>query len=99
MIYFLLARFEPVYAGSTGPDQDFLMLSILITIYAVVILGGVGSLTGMVIGAIVINVSFEILTPSTPDRARWLFYAATLIALVAKVRPWSRLALTNGRRL
>jgi branched-chain amino acid transport system permease protein len=83
-------------ADQTGVFPGDFDVSLLITIYAVVILGGVGSLTGMVIGAIVINVSFEILTPSTPDRARWLFYAAILIALVAKVRPWSRLAVLLG---
>ena len=32
-IYFVIARFEPVYAASTGPDQDFLLLSIVIVIF------------------------------------------------------------------
>jgi hypothetical protein len=32
-IYFAIARYEPVYAGSTGPDQDFLLLSIVIVIF------------------------------------------------------------------
>ena len=32
-IYFLIARFEPVYAQSSGPDQDFLLLSVLITLF------------------------------------------------------------------
>ena len=58
----------------TGVAPGNFDTSILITIYAVVILGGAGSLTGVVIGAIVINVSYELLTPATPDRARWLFY-------------------------
>jgi hypothetical protein len=30
--YFLVARYEPVYAASNGPDQDFLLLSIVITV-------------------------------------------------------------------
>ena len=38
------------------------------------------SLTGVVIGAIVINVSYELLTPATPDRARWLFYGVLIVA-------------------
>jgi len=33
LIYFLIARFEPVYAASNGPDQDFLLLSVLITVF------------------------------------------------------------------
>jgi hypothetical protein len=33
LIYFLIARYEPVYAESTGPDQDFLLLSVLITVF------------------------------------------------------------------
>jgi branched-chain amino acid transport system permease protein len=80
-------------ADQTGVFPGDFDVSLLITIYAVVILGGIGSLAGMVIGAIVINVSFELLTPATPDRARWLFYAAIIVAIVARVRPWRRLAL------
>jgi branched-chain amino acid transport system permease protein len=79
-------------ANQTGVFPGDFDVSILITIYAVVILGGIGSLTGTVIGAIVINVSFEILTPATPDRARWLFYVTIIVALAAALRPWFRLA-------
>jgi hypothetical protein len=57
----------------------------------VVILGGAGSLMGVVIGAIVINVSYELLTPATPDRARWLFYGILIVAMIWKVRPVPRL--------
>jgi hypothetical protein len=32
-IYFAIARYEPVYGGSQGPDQDFLLLSIVIVIF------------------------------------------------------------------
>jgi ABC-type branched-subunit amino acid transport system permease subunit len=69
-------------------------LPILITIYAVVILGGIGSLTGVVIGAIVINVSFQFLAPENPqDNARLLFYAVIVLLLVLGVRPWWRLSV------
>ena len=45
-------------------------LPLLITIYAIVILGGIGSLTGVILGAIVINASFQFLAPENPqDRA------------------------------
>jgi ABC-type branched-subunit amino acid transport system permease subunit len=68
-------------------------LPILITIYAVVILGGFGSLTGVVLGAIVINVSFQFLAPENPqNNARVLFYTVILLLLVMAVRPWWRLA-------
>lgn len=33
IIYFAIARLEPVYAASQGPDQDFLLLSIVIVIF------------------------------------------------------------------
>ena len=63
-------------------------LPILITIYAVVILGGIGSLTGVVIGAIVINVSFQFLAPENPqDNARLLFYAVVVLLLVLARSP------------
>jgi ABC-type branched-subunit amino acid transport system permease subunit len=69
-------------------------LPILITIYAVVILGGIGSLTGVVLGAIVINVSFQFLAPENPqDNARLLFYAVIVLLLALGVRPWWRLGV------
>ena len=49
-------------------------LPLLITVYAMVILGGAGSIPGVVIGAIVINVSLELLRD--PENARVLFYVA-----------------------
>jgi branched-chain amino acid transport system permease protein len=72
-------------------------LPILITIYAIVILGGIGSLTGVVIGAIVINVSFQFLAPENPQsNARFLFYAVVVLLLVLGIRPWWRLATVLG---
>ena len=59
-------------------------------IYAMVILGGAGSLAGVVLGAVVINVTLEELR--TPEDARWIFYGVILITLLVKLRPWRRLA-------
>jgi branched-chain amino acid transport system permease protein len=59
---------------------------LLITVYAMVILGGAGSLGGVILGAIVVNVSLEVLR--TPDHATWLFYAALVLAVAWAVRPW-----------
>jgi hypothetical protein len=33
LIYFVVARAEPVYAASSGPDQDFLLISVLVTLF------------------------------------------------------------------
>jgi ABC-type branched-subunit amino acid transport system permease subunit len=80
-------------AVSTGIAPGAFDVSLLITIYAVVILGGAGSLVGVIIGAIVINVSYEALSPSTPSTGRWLFYVAILLMLALRMRPWAKLAV------
>jgi ABC-type branched-subunit amino acid transport system permease subunit len=78
-----------VFAASQNAvfPADF-NLQKLILIYAMVILGGAGSLPGVVIGAIVINVSDRLLT--TPENARLIFYGGIIIALLALVprRRW-----------
>jgi branched-chain amino acid transport system permease protein len=76
-----------VQTGAFPGDYD---VGLLITIYAIVILGGTGSLAGVVLGAIVVNSVPEILRNS--EQARWLFYGAILLTLVAKLRPWRVLA-------
>jgi ABC-type branched-subunit amino acid transport system permease subunit len=79
-----------VTAGNFG-------IPLLITIYAIVILGGVGSLTGVVIGAIVINMSFQFLAPENPqDNARLLFYALIILLLALTIRPLWKLAAVFG---
>ncbi|HET7354954.1 MAG TPA: branched-chain amino acid ABC transporter permease [Gaiellaceae bacterium] len=84
------------FAGSVngayyqGVFPDTFMFPLLITVYAMVILGGAGSLGGVVFGAVVVNVLLEVLR--TPDHARWVFYAALILGLLAKLRPWRLLA-------
>jgi ABC-type branched-subunit amino acid transport system permease subunit len=86
--------FASVLTAVTAGNFD---LPLLITIYAVVILGGLGSLTGVVLGAIVINVSFQFLAPENPQsNARILFYAIILLLLVLSLRPWWRLGAVVG---
>ncbi len=81
--------FASILTAVTAGNFD---VPILITIYAVVILGGLGSLTGVVLGAIVINVSFQFLAPENPQgNARLLFYGIALLLLVLWMRPWWRL--------
>ena len=86
--------FASVLTAVTAGNFD---LPILITIYAVVILGGFGSLTGVVIGAVVINVSFQFLAPeNSQSAARVLFYAVVVMLLALALRPWWRAGLAVG---
>jgi ABC-type branched-subunit amino acid transport system permease subunit len=58
---------------------------LLITVYAMVVLGGTGSLKGVAVGAIVVNVTLEVLR--TPGHATWVFYGLVVITIAARVRP------------
>ena len=77
-------------ASLHGAFPDDYSTPVLITIYAMVILGGAGSLLGVVLGALTVNILLEVLR--TPDHARWILYIAIVVALLAKVRPWRKLA-------
>jgi ABC-type branched-subunit amino acid transport system permease subunit len=68
-------------------------IPLLITIYSMVILGGAGSLVGVVLGAAAINIPLEALRPDTSlsswtSDGRWLFYGVVIATIFAKVRPW-----------
>ena len=65
-------------------------LTLLITLYAMVILGGFGSLPGVVIGAIAINVSLEALR--TPEDASWIFFGLLILTLPFVIKPLWRWA-------
>jgi ABC-type branched-subunit amino acid transport system permease subunit len=67
---------------------------LLITVYAILILGGAGSLGGVVLGALVVNVTLEVLR--TPNHATWVFFILILATLVAKLRPWWLLGAVLG---
>ena len=60
-------------------------MTLLITVYAMVILGGVGSQTGAVLGAVLVYVFLEALRD--PDVSGWVFYIAIVLALLLLVRP------------
>ena len=81
------AYYQGVFPSSFG-------FATLITVYAMVILGGAGSLPGVVAGAVLINVLLEVLRD--PDHARWVFYVLVFGFLVAKIRPWRVLAAVLG---
>jgi ABC-type branched-subunit amino acid transport system permease subunit len=63
--------------------------NILILIYACLVLGGVGSIAGAILGGIVVTVAEQML--SSPTDAAYLFYGLILLALIVKIRPWRRL--------
>jgi branched-chain amino acid transport system permease protein len=69
-------------------------LTLLITIYAMMILGGLGSQAGAVLGAILISVLLELLRE--PSNSRYVFYLALLLGLVAVLRLSVRLAVVVG---
>jgi branched-chain amino acid transport system permease protein len=80
------AIYGSVQTGAFPGDYD---VGLLITIYAIVILGGAGSLAGIVVGAIIVNGVPELLRD--PNQAEWVFYTAITLVLVTQLRPWRRL--------
>jgi branched-chain amino acid transport system permease protein len=67
-------------------------VTLLITLYAMVVLGGVGSLPGAIAGAALLTVIPELLRG--PDTARLMFYGAVIAATLLLTRPrWHGAAL------
>ena len=85
------AIYGTIATAALPGDYD---VGLLITIYAIMILGGFGSIMGIVVGAVVVSSVPELLRSSA--NARPLFYGAILIALLVKVRPWRLLAAEFG---
>ncbi len=82
--------FGAIYAAiTTAAVSTNFGIGVLIIIYAVIILGGLGSIAGVFVGAIIINCTFVFLEPQTdhPGFKRWLFYG-TIILLIALMKPW-----------
>ncbi len=78
--------------GAFPGDYD---VGLLITIYAIMILGGLGSLEGIVLAALIVNGIPELLR--NPDNGRWVFYGAIILALLVLIRPlWKLAALFAG---
>ncbi len=64
---------------------------ILILIYAGLILGGSGSIAGAAVGALVVMIIYDGVLRSPADSG-YLFYGLILLTLIARLRPWRRLA-------
>jgi branched-chain amino acid transport system permease protein len=65
---------------------------ILILVYAGLVLGGAGSIAGACTGALVVMIIYDGLLRS-PTESGYLFYGLILLTLLARLRPWRRLAL------
>ncbi len=78
-------------AVQIGVFPENFAVTLLIMIYAALILGGAGTIAGPVLGAVVIASVPEILR--TPDSARWLFYGGLALGVLVLVRPIARAAL------
>jgi len=85
------AIYGTIATAALPGDYD---VGLLITIYAIMILGGFGSIMGIVVGAVVVSSVPELLRSSA--NARPLFYGTVLIALLVKVRPWRLLGAEFG---
>src|SRR5437764_173656 len=67
---------------------DYLAIVTLFFLQAFVIVGGLGSIGGVVIGALVVNGAPELLRSSA--NARFLFYGVLVLALLVGMKPWYR---------
>jgi branched-chain amino acid transport system permease protein len=85
------AIYGTIATAALPGDYD---VGLLITIYAIMILGGFGSIMGIVVGAVIVSSVPELLRSSA--NARPLFYGAILIAILVKLRPWRLLAAELG---
>jgi hypothetical protein len=65
---------------------------VLILIYACLVLGGIGTLGGAVLGGVLVTVVQQML--ASPTDAGYLFYGLILAGLLLKIRPWPYLLAT-----
>ncbi|HEU5212851.1 MAG TPA: branched-chain amino acid ABC transporter permease [Gaiellaceae bacterium] len=72
-------------------------VGLLITIYAIVILGGAGSLSGVIIAALIVNGVPELLR--NPSNGRYVFYVGLLLVLWYFLKTWQRLLIVLGGTL
>lgn len=81
----VFAAFEAgTYPTDFGTAELFL-------IYAALILGGIGSIGGAIVGAVLVSVGMQLLQSTTYSTG--LFFAVVILALIARLRPWRNLGL------
>jgi branched-chain amino acid transport system permease protein len=90
----LAGAVDAAWQGNVVPDPRYNILA-LINLYAMVVLGGIGSLPGAVIGALIFTVLPEILR--NVQAASVLFYAGLVIGVYALTRsPRNFVAILGG---
>jgi branched-chain amino acid transport system permease protein len=67
----------------------------LILIYAGLILGGAGSLSGAVLGGLVVSIILDGFLRS-PTQAGYIFYGVLIVTMLVKLRPWAKLGAVLG---
>ncbi|MPZ54616.1 MAG: hypothetical protein GEU79_18140 [Acidimicrobiia bacterium] len=81
-------------AVQVGVFPNNFLLTVLITIYAALILGGMGSISGAVAGAIAVGFAPEILR--NPEAAGWLFYIGLVALLLGVLKKWTFVATATA---
>lgn len=81
-------------AVQVGVFPNNFALVFLISIYAAVILGGSGSIPGVILGAFIIAYLPELLRD--PTKAGWMFYLGIAVGLLVLMRPWDRVLVSVG---
>ncbi|MEZ4870042.1 MAG: branched-chain amino acid ABC transporter permease [Caldilineaceae bacterium] len=92
----LAGAVDAAFQGNVVPNPRYGALT-LINLYAMVVLGGLGSLPGALIGALIFTALPELLR--SVAIAGYLFYGALVIGLLATIRPWSRFLWLLGGTL
>jgi branched-chain amino acid transport system permease protein len=77
-------------AVQVGVFPNNFLLVFLITIYAALILGGIGSIPGAVAGAVAVAFTPELLR--NPGTAGWLFYLGLIAVLAGVFKKWALIA-------
>jgi ABC-type branched-subunit amino acid transport system permease subunit len=84
---------DAAWQGTVVPNPRYSVLT-LVNLYAMIVLGGVGSLPGAVLGAFIFTTVPEALR--SVQLASWLFYGGGILGLLVGVRPFRRVALLLG---
>ncbi|MEX1020232.1 MAG: branched-chain amino acid ABC transporter permease [Litorilinea sp.] len=85
----LAGAVDTAWQDSVIPNPRYSVLT-LINLYAMVVLGGLGSLPGVVLGALIFTTLPEILRDIQAASA--IFYGGLIFGLLLGLRPWKRLA-------
>ena len=89
----LVACVDAGWQGNVVPNPRYSVVT-LINLYAMIVLGGIGSLPGVVLGAFIFTVVPEALR--SVQLAGLLFYGMGLIGLISWLRPVKRLIFVLG---